>query len=201
MKRNTFRALAVFALLAVAPVAHAKSTGQVNFFLGQKFLDAGDWDPVDKQGEFGVVMTFGQTDWPVHIAADLLGSTDEGEIFDPLLGEIDVTGSTFEVDFGVRKIWSKGKVHPYVGGGLALVSAKVELDSSFGDVDADDDGGGAWLGGGIFWRLGQRFNIGSDVRWSTAEVGSDGASGQGGVFVEDVEAGGLHIGLLLGFGW
>ncbi len=197
MRGIAIGALVVGLSLAVGS-AQAKSTGQVNFFLGQKFLDAGDWDPVDEQGEFGVVMSFGQVDWPVHIAVDLLGSTDEGEISDPLLGEIDVTGSTVELGVGVRKIWSKNSVHPYVGGGLALVNAEIELDSSFGDLDADDDGVGAWLGGGLFWRLGQRFNIGGDVRWSSAEVSPDSIDPE---LAAELEAGGLHIGLLLGFGW
>ena len=197
MRRNAISVLVVaLGLVILVPAAQAKSTGQVNFFLGQKMLES-DWDPVDEQGEFGVVMTFGQPDWPVHIAADVLGSTDEGEIFDPLVGEIDVTGSTFELDAGVRKIWSKDKVHPYLGGGLALVHGKVELDSSFGDADGDDEGVGVWLGGGIFWRLGQRFNIGGDLRWSTADLEPDVA----GVTVGELDAGGLHVGLLLGFGW
>jgi len=200
MNGNPIRVLAaVVALAALPPAVHAESTGHVNFFLGQKSLDSGDWDPVDEQGEFGVVMSFGRDDWPVHIAVDLLGSTDEGEIFDTLVGEIDVTGSTVEIGLGVRKIWSTKRAHPYVGGGLALLSAEAELDSSFGDADADDDTVGGWVGGGVFWRLGQRFNIGADVRWSSGEVDLD--FGGGVPVASDVEAGGFHLGLLLGFGW
>jgi opacity protein-like surface antigen len=199
MKRRTTGILVVLCTLTAAPVAHAESTGQVNFFLGTKFLDSGDWDPVDDQGEFGVVMTFGRPDWPVHIAADLLGSTREAEIVDPTVGERpDATGSTFELDLGVRKIWLDKAVHPYAGGGLTLVRAEVEIDSSFETFNTDDDGVGAWLGGGIFWRLGKRFNIGADVRWSTADVEFEAGPGEA---REKTDAGGLHAGLLLGFGW
>jgi len=190
---------AVVSLLTLAPAARAESTGQVNFFLGQKSLDSGDWAPVDDQGEFGAVMSFGQPDWPVLIAVDVLASVDEGEIIDPLLGEIDVTGATVELGVGVRKIWGEKNFHPYLGGGLALINAAAELDSGVGDADADDSTVGAWVGGGAFWRLGKRFNIGGDVRWSGGgEVDLDFG---GGLVTPDVEAGGFHLGLLLGFGW
>jgi hypothetical protein len=189
---------AIVSLTIVAPAAVAGSDGHVNFFLGLKSLDGGDWAPVEDQGEFGVVMSFGQDDWPVHVAVDVLASGDESSMFDPLLGDIDVTGATYEVSAGVRKIWSRNALRPYVGGGLALVGAAAELDSNFGDADADDDAVGAWVGGGLFFRLGKRFNIGGDVRWSSAEVDLDFG---GGLVTPDLEAGGLHVGLLLGFGW
>jgi hypothetical protein len=197
-RKSVGSAPVVLALLLVAPALRAESVGQVNFFLGQKTLDAGDWDPVDEQGEFGAVMSFGQDDWPVYLAVDFLASLDEGEIFDVLVGEIDVTGSTVELDVGVRKIWGRKSFHPYAGGGLALVNGEIELDSSFGDAKADDDGLGAWLGGGAFWRLGKMFHIGADLRWSSAEIAPDieGTSSS-----DDIDAGGLHLGLLLGFGW
>jgi len=44
----------------------------------------------------------------------------------------------------------------------------------------------------LFWRLGKRFNIGLDVRYSKAEIT---------LFNVDVDAGGTHAGLLLGWGW
>ena len=53
-------------------------TGNVNFFLGQKTLDEDDWAPLDKQGEFGVLVDFKQQNWPVSIAIDFLGSADDG---------------------------------------------------------------------------------------------------------------------------
>ncbi len=51
---------------------------------------------------------------------------------------------------------------------------------------------GPVFNGGAFWRLGKRFNIGVDVRLSTGEVR---------IFGEDVQAGGVTTGLLLGWGW
>jgi len=196
---RSLAALAAVATVALTtPAARAAADGQVNFFLGQKALDSGDWDPVDEQAEIGAVMSFGQDAWPIHIAVDVLFSGDDGTLQDPLLGSIDVTGSTFEVGAGVRKIWGKKGMHPYVGGGIAIIGAKAELDSPFGNADADDSAVGPWIDGGIFWRLGTRFNIGFDVRWSEAEVDLDFG---GGLVTNDIDAGGLHAGLLLGFGW
>ncbi len=190
--------IVILALAVVPPAVLAGSNGHVNFFLGQKSLDKDDWEPVEDQPEFGAVMSFGQDDWPIHIAVDVLGSADDASMFDPLLGDVDLTAATFEVCVGVRKIWVKNSLHPYVGGGLALVGAAAELDSDFGDEDADDSGVGAWVGGGVFWRLGKRFNIGGDLRWSNAEVDLDFGDG---LVTPDLKAGGVHAGLLLGFGW
>jgi hypothetical protein len=188
----------VMAFALLTPTAFADADGHVNFFLGQKALDSGDWDPLDRQAEFGAVMSFGQDDWPIHIAVDVLVSADEDTISDPFVGDVDVTGTTFEIDAGVRKIWGKKAIHPYLGGGLAIIGAAVELDSPFGNDDADGQALGYWIDGGIFWRLGTRFNIGLDVRWSAADVDLD----YGGTIPTDtVAAGGLSYGLLLGFGW
>lgn len=155
---------------------------QVNFFLGQKMLDEDDWAPTEDQTEFGVVTTFGGENWPVHIAVDVLGSSEETTEM-----SIDLTGSTSEFDFGVRKIWGRKKIRPFLGGGIALINGEFEvLGASF-----DDDGTGYWANGGVFWRLGRRFNIGVEARISRAEIT---------LFGIDVQAGGEHIGLILGFG-
>ena len=59
-------------------------------------------------------------------------------------------------------------------------------------VTENDVSPGAWIGGGIFWRLGSRFNLGAAARISGAPVT---------LANEDVEAGGLSYGLILGWGW
>ena len=165
-------------------------------FVGQKQLDDDDWEPVEDQGEFGVLISWGKEGWPVHIAIDLLGSTKEETVFDPFIGTFDLKGSTSEIGVGVRKIWQSDKMRPHLGGGIALVNGEIEGALGGISVTSDDSTVGAWVDGGIFWRLGNRFNIGFDARYSKAEI-KPSVSG-----VEfDVEAGGLHAGLLLGFGW
>ena len=48
------------------------------------------------------------------------------------------------------------------------------------------------MDGGIFWRLGKRFNLGLEARFSAAQVKLSG---------RDVQAGGVSVGLILGWGW
>jgi hypothetical protein len=157
----------------------------VNFFLGQKSLKKDDWEPLEKQDEFGAEVTFGKKDWPIYIAVDLFSSTTD----DTSLG-IKSEGSTDEFGVGVRKIWKSGNTMPYVGGGVALVNGNIKVDSL--GIDESDSSIGEWVGGGVFWRLGSRFNLGVGVRYSKATITLFGVDG---------EAGGLHYGLLLGWGW
>jgi hypothetical protein len=175
----------MFAIVVVPSSSYAETTGNVNFVLGLKMLDEDDWAPVEDQGELGALISWGKEGWPVHIAIDILGTsaTEENLFF-----LADVEGSTFELDVGVRKVWGKNIVRPFLGGGIALITAEFE---AFGISD-DDNAVGGWIDGGVFWRLGERFNIGFEVRVSRAEVT---------IFGVDAEAGGEHFGLILGFGW
>jgi hypothetical protein len=183
--RGKFAALAAMVLLVATPSFARTGTGHANFFLGQKALDEDDWGPLDRQGEIGAEISFGRDSWPVLIAVDLLGSGKKDS-------SADVEGSTSELDVGVRKIWQAGSVRPYIGGGVALVNGEIKIDA-FGATFSDDDNGvGAWVGGGVFWRLKSRFNIGIAARYSKARVN---------VFGNDIEAGGPHLGMLLGWGW
>lgn len=174
--------------------ARADGEGNVNFFLGQKSLSSSDWEPIENQLAFGAVMSFGQDDWPVHICGDVLVSVDE-----TTTGNVTTTGATFEFDAGVRwMILKKGTVFPYLGGGIGVIGAALEGDNGFVSVDAADAGFGFWAGTGVFFRLGDHFNIGFDMRYSSADVDLDFGSG---FVAQDVNAGGLSYGLLLGFGW
>jgi len=56
----------------------------------------------------------------------------------------------------------------------------------------DDSSIGIWLNGGIYWTLGEAFNLGFELAYSHAKVT---------VFGEDANAGGGHAGILLGYHW
>ena len=184
MKKNIL-ALALL-LLFVSTNANAW-TGNVNAILGQKTLDKDDWEPADEQAEFGVLVDFKKSEWPVSIAIDLLASVDE--VTD---GIITIEASTTEFDVGVRKIWevTGSSIRPYIGGGIAFVGA--ELKETNTNISVDDNGTGIWLNGGIYWTLGQSFNLGLDLRYSQADVTLLGI---------DAEAGGTHVGVILGYHW
>lgn len=182
-------ALALLLLVLAAPVGAAFAGGDANILLGVKPLDKDDWAPVEDQGALGVEVTFGKESWPVWIAIDYFATADVEEDIQVFgFGGQDIVGSTVEFDLGVRKIWGKKKTRPFLGGGVGLIGATLDLD-----IDDDSDAtAGLWINGGVFWRLGSRFNIGGTVRYSDAEVT---------IFGQDVQAGGLTYGLLLGWGW
>lgn len=184
-------AIMVFVFLLLggygAPVLAGNFTGNVNVFLGQKQLDDDDWGRLDDQDELGLLFDFAQKSWPINIAIDLLGSRESASY-----AGYDVDGKTTEFCVGVRKIFildQSAIFKPYVGGGLAFIGA--ELEDEFGHSE-DDNGAGIWLNAGGYFTLSQHFNIGLDLRYSKAEVTLSG---------EEVEAGGTHIGLILGYHW
>jgi len=178
--------------------AWANADGHVNFFLEQKSLDD-FWSPsLDKQLEFGAVMSFGQDDWPVHIAVDVLASANETTVSDPSIGSVTATGSTFEIDEGVRNICRHGRVLPYVGGGVGVIGAALMGVNGFVSEEVADAGFALWADTGVFFRLGTHVSLGLDVRYYNANVGLDLGSG---IVARSVNAAGLHYGLVLGFGW
>lgn len=182
--------LVIILLTAFFSNVHANDwTGNLNFLLGQKKLDKDDWEPFEKQAEFGILVDFKQKEWPLSIAIDLLGSSDE----EPILG-FDVEARTSELDIGVRKVWevSGATIKPFVGGGLAFISAELESRYGYASVSDDDSGTGYWLNAGVYWTLGPAFNLGLEWRYSRAEVTLYGI---------EAEAGGSHGGLILGYHW
>ncbi len=169
--------------------AHANgSSGNVNFFLGTKTLDSDDWGPFDEQAAFGVLVDFKQKNWPISMAIDILGSLDRETV-----AGIETEGRTSEFDIGIRKIWevSGSSIRPFIGGGLAFINADLKTSTPV-TVSVSDSGTGIWLNGGVYWTLGQHFNLGLQARYSKAEVSFSGF---------DVEAGGIHAGLMLGYHW
>ena len=173
--------------------AHAYGwTGNLNVFLGQKALDKDNFEPLDEQTQFGVLLDFKKENWPVSFAIDYLSSSDDVTENDPFTGlGMAIELSTTELDVGLRKIFdgSDSRLKPYIGGGIALIDVETELSlSGFFSESVKDDATGYWLNGGVYWTLGKGFNIGVDLRYSSADI-------------EDVDIGGTHIGLLLGFHW
>jgi hypothetical protein len=163
----------------------------LNVLLAGKALDRDDWLPVAKQGELGLQTNWSPPDSPVALAADFLvsGRDRSGDF----LGSTDQRGSTSELDLGVRKIWRPdSRMRPYLGGGVAFVSAELEFTGPSGTRSDHDGGAGLWLGGGVFWTLSQAFNIGLDAKATGARVR---------LFGDDKNAGGLHLGVLVGYHW
>ncbi|MFN7966832.1 MAG: outer membrane beta-barrel protein [Acidobacteriota bacterium] len=108
--------------------------------------------------------------------------------------EDDITCAIRDVSAGM--LWKpklKGVVHPYIGFGLANLTATITVDTGPYDIDDNESSLGYDANAGVDWRLGKRFNLGVDARLLR---GTDGE-------VLDVfgDADYFQAGLVLGFGW
>jgi len=182
-----------FCSAALSAERVAEWTGNVNIFLGHKRLDNNDWEPVEEQDEIGIEVDFAKKQWPVNIAVDFMSSKDNKTI-----SGVNREGETDEFNFGVRKIFSieKMDIHPYFGGGLAIISGVMSTTMSGVTTSVDGRDLGIWLNVGVYWTLGEHFNLGLDLRRSKADAdfnigGTD----------RNVELGGRHAGMLLGYHW
>ena len=165
-------------------------SGNVSGFLGQKTLDDNDWQKHDDQGAIGVIFDFKKESWPVSIATDLIVSGNVEES-----GTVEDMAGTVEAHLGVRKIFelSDSSFQPYIGGGIAFVSAGTERqDSGKTTSKSDDSGTGYWVGTGVYYAVNSHFNIGLDVRYSDADVT---------LFDVKRKAGGTYSGITAGYHW
>jgi hypothetical protein len=171
--------------------------GNVNLFLGSKFLNEDDWKPVEEHVEGGILFDIRRKTWPVSIAVDLLYSRDDKDIAVDVLGfgkvNANAESQTVEVNIGVRKIWESLKYfRPFIGGGPAIIKAELEATQFGVSISDDDTGFGVWIDAGVYVTLARHLNLGIDARWSKAKVE---------IFDAEGEAGGWHIGALIGFHW
>ncbi len=79
-----------------------------------------------------------------------------------------------------------------IGGGLAIVNARMKARAMGGEGADDETGYGIWLDAGLYTTLRKNLNIGIDGRWSKADLE---------LFDRDAQAGGWHIGVMAGFHW
>lgn len=174
--------LSLLAALLLPTAAHA-GAGAVHVFVGQKFLDEEDWEPLDTQFELGIDAALGGDDWPIWINIGIFGANDEEEL--SAVEEVEVT--TTEFSLGINKTWTRRQFRPFLAGGLAFVNSDIEFRDPGGVFEEEDSGVGLYAQGGGYWRIGSSFNLGGMLRYS--------------VFSDDFEGGGLHVGLIAGFGW
>jgi hypothetical protein len=168
--------------------------GNANFLYGTRSMNDDAWEPTDDQEVYGLTVDFGGKTWPVCIAVSYLESGDKGEVASfPILGSVDLDSELSEWDVGVRKIWTVKSVRPFVGGGLSLIDADADVSSALGSTSDSDDTQGLYVEGGVYWRLGQAFNLGLNGR---IVEGTDMT-----LFDQDGDADYWQVGALLGFGW
>jgi len=187
--------LAGVSVLGSTNEALARYEGNFNLFVGQLWLTTGDWAPVDEQPELGLMLAFGEERAPIHFALDVFASRTSVD-GSASAGTVRVEGSSREIAIGVRKVWDETVTRPHLGAGATTIHASETLDGPFG-IDVNEDRAyGAWVDLGVTWRLASHLNLGLEARYSYA-LATLGAGSSG----HDVNAGGIHLGLLIGYGW
>ncbi len=187
---------AAVAVSALAGRAEARYKGDLNAFVGEKWLNNGDWAPVDQQRQYGVMLAFAEERIHVQFSIDAFASSDETNMTDPTFGPQRIKGSSREFSFGVRKPWGDGVVRPHIGAGADVVEVTLETSDSAGIERRSDRGYGLWIDAGLTFRIAKHLNLGLETRYTRADVNL-GA----GIEVEDIAAGGFHAGILIGYGW
>jgi opacity protein-like surface antigen len=186
-KLVTAAAIAIFVLALNTSAATATDwSGHINYLVGLKTMDSSDWPDINYQFSMGFALDLKKDSWPVSIA---LGIMDTGSKYDH--DGMEDLGHTTEIHLGVRKIFraDHAQFRPYIGGGLALVSAQQEYEVDNISTEQDDRGAGAWVGVGAYYAIHPRVVFGLDVGYSCHEVD---------LFGQDRNAGGLHTHLTTG---
>ncbi len=159
-------------------------TGNINLSLGKKYLQQGDWKPVDDQNEIGIDGDVKKSSWPVSIAVGGTVSTGTGTISG---SSTDVEGRTVEFLVGARKFFEYAPFLPFISGGLAYIQASASVDSTGEDILYN--GTGIWVEGGGIWRVLPFINLGGGLKYSYAKV------------EESTSGGGMHANLFAGWHW
>jgi opacity protein-like surface antigen len=180
------------AMLIMPTVQAEHWSGNLSAKLGEKSLDKDDWQSFDSQGELAIMFDIKKEQWPVSLVYDITLSADTES------GSASFSnkekGGAIEQHIGIRKIFDNngGSISPYIGGGLAQISARLDKRIGSDIVEMDDTATGLWVGVGTYWHVSKKLNVGFDIRYSQAEVT---------LFNQQIEAGGLHTGISIGTRW
>jgi hypothetical protein len=197
-RRALILVLFVIAADVAAPGVWARYEGNLNFMIGQKWLKDSEWSPVSEQPELAVLFAFAPERSPIYFAIDVMYSRDTQTMNTALYGDVVVEGTTQEYSIGIRKVWNGGgrSTQPFLGAGGCLVVSNLNLDSPVLAEHFGDQSYGVWVEGGITWRLGKHVNLGFELRYSTSAASFENSGPP-----IDVDAGGFHAGILIGYGW
>ena len=183
--KKLFTAGAMAMLLVISgPVQAGGFSGSVNGVLGTKQIDNDELRP-RHLGLFGVMSDFQFGAAPIRLAVDLLlaGRTKE-------VGGTDVNVSTLELGVGGRFVIPTGSdFHPFLGAGLNLTSAYVDID---GGGDDSDGTVGGYATVGAYYSIIGRINVGAMYRYSIAEVE---------LFDEKDDIDAHHWAIMVGYSW
>ena len=170
-----FPALGLTAMLVAGSSAFAEDTptaaqndgmeGNVQFLIGQNFL--GDvWQPLDQPAVFGVEIDFAPKKSPVHVALASSVSGDSASVVNPYYGQTGHVAVGF-AEFSAGFIWLPVKhaiARPYLGAGALTLIAGVDAGANAWNGGDADQSFGFYANAGLFFKVGDSFNIGFDGR-------------------------------------
>ena len=195
MKTTWFWRMAIVALIGAAlllvPTVAAAADMAVNLNLvgaWRTMQNQKDWPGVEKGEAYGLEATWGGQDEPIHFATDFY-MTRSSEPF----AEGGVHLKTYELAIGLRKIWEVKWLHPYVGAGFSWLHDISVIPGPSRDSRDRDSALGVWIGGGMFARFSEHWNLGVMARITP---GRDVR-----VHGEKRNAGTAMYGFVVGYGW
>ena len=186
------------AFLAASSASAEDMDGNVNFLVGQRYMSDDLWKPLDRPTVFGVEADFAPSSSPVRVALgwQAAGESGSATVADPFLGETGSVDSSF-FEFSAGFLWhpvKKAIARPYLGAGAVLMlAANDTFWDVFDDQGDSDQSFGFYGNAGIFFKVGDTFNIGLDgriVRGTSVTLG-------GREFNADYE----QVSMLFGFSW
>ena len=170
-----------------APAGPSEWDINVSAFIGGKALKRDDWDPIEGQAAFGVEFDIQHISWPVALTVNAIGS---GASHKDDAANTTQSGSTGELQLGVRKIWNTpGMLRFTLAGGADLVSASTKFETPSTTTKESGSGIGLWASGGFYFVIARHFTVGPQVGISTAEVDLGNKT---------VQAGGIFLGVTVG---
>ena len=158
--------------------------------VGQRSIGGSDWDPVEKQGMFGLEFVHESPGSLVGAEAAVLASGDtENDFFVSPTLTADFRGRTAEFSFGLHKeipVDYEG-VHPYFGCGPSFLRAELRGPEDGVEQEDHDVSVGAYLHGGVEFDATSAIFVGLDLRLRGGTqvdlLGEDRATGYGEVTV------------------
>lgn len=139
--------------------------GNVQFLVGQRYL--GDfWTPLDEPMIFGMNIDFAPASSPVHVALGFSIGGDQQRVSTPFFGDTGKVEDGF-LEFSAGFVWlpvKKAFARPYIGAGVVLAGAGIGSQFGFWDSGETDHSFGFYGNLGIYFKVGESFNIGMDGR-------------------------------------
>jgi hypothetical protein len=134
--------------------------------------------------------------WPLSLTVGGSYAASRGkQYWNRYDGYFEESASTFELTFGARRTFGEGKTRAFVGAGLGLGAARVRDDFAQGYESGGGGGSGGFAEAGAFARLNGLVDLGVFLRYSTFPFEWTPT-----IKAQYIDAGGLAVGLMVGFG-